>query len=116
MPKVHAYLAAIQALVVSLGWVSLGIVMKMAGYPGHADATIHWNPAAVVLREYGLLFMAVPVLGYFLPARPTGEPAPARTVIGVILAAALLVAFLYAAACPYTRMFLLPLKPTAGAN
>jgi hypothetical protein len=53
-------LAALQILLVVLGFFALGAVLKIQGYPGR-DFAIRWDGQAVFLREYGLWLLALQV-------------------------------------------------------
>jgi hypothetical protein len=54
-------LAALQILLVVLGFFGLGIVLKMQGYPGQ-DLPIRWDGKATFLREYGLWLLTLQVV------------------------------------------------------
>ena len=56
MPRATTLLALAQVLVVILGVVAVGVVMKASGYPQN-DQRLTWNPLALFLRDYGLLFI-----------------------------------------------------------
>ena len=47
-------------LLTVLGYVALGIVLKMEGYPG--NQFVRWTPIAVSLRQHGHWILFVPLL------------------------------------------------------
>lgn len=60
MHQATAIVAILQISVTVIGFLAVGIVLKLFGYP---DATVlEWSPMAVFLREYGLAFLAFPLV------------------------------------------------------
>ncbi|HCS53451.1 hypothetical protein [Rubinisphaera sp.] len=100
----------LQVLAVVLGFVALGIVMKMNGYPD--ESLIRWNPAARTLREHGVWLLAVPVawvcLSIVMSYRDDRtDPSTFIIFVGFLLSAILLLLFIYAAMNSYSRPLLL---------
>ena len=60
MVRIVTILAILQTLLVVLGFLALGAVLKVEGYP--ETLGVRWNPLAVWLREYGAWFLLVPIL------------------------------------------------------
>jgi len=109
-------IALIMFLLTVVGFVGLGIVLKMSGYPD--DPFVRWTPIAVTLREHGQWVLTVPFLwalfaivssridrGIF-SERFAGP-------VGVVLVAVIIVMFLYAIANPFTRPLLTGFPPKA---
>jgi hypothetical protein len=112
----------LQLLFIVLGFLALAIVLKFNGYPN--ETFIRWTPLARGLREHGLWLLIVPVVwavftvvavqierGVF----SSGVAGP----LGVILAFAILILFLYATFNSYTRPLLFhrpPASATSGTN
>lgn len=105
MPRNIVHLTLLQLLLIFLGYVALGIVLKLCGYPH--DPTVRWTTLAVALREHGLWLMLLP----FLWARfalswdrtMQGPRGRISLLIGIALACVPLLIFIYAAVFPYTR-------------
>ena len=110
MNRTITLLALFQVLLVIIGFLALGIVLKLSGYP---DALrLHWNPLAVFLREHGFLLLLLPLLWtiYAVAAERVQQgwllPRLAFS-FGVGLALLLIPLFLYAAVFAYTRPLLI---------
>ncbi len=105
MPRAVAYIALVQLLLVIAGFVVLGIVLKVAGYPDFAG--YHWNPLAVLLRKHGLWFLVAPVLWalFAIAAEHLHHPFFSQRLVlfsGVAWAGIVTALFFYAAVFPYT--------------
>ena len=110
MPRTITLLALFQVLMVIIGFLALGIVLKLSGYPDLIG--LHWNPLAVFLREHGFLLLLLSSVwtvyavavervqrGWLLPQVAFS--------LGVGLALFFVPLFLYAAVFPYTRPLLI---------
>ncbi len=97
-------------LLIVLGFVGLGIVMKMNGYP--KGETIRWTPLALNLRQHGHWLILLPVVwvicavvvfrldrGIFMEGLVH--------VIGSLLLGVVPMLFLFAIANPFTRPLLI---------
>ncbi len=109
-------IALIMFLVTVLGFVGLGIVLKMSGYPD--DQFVRWTPIAVTLRERGRWVLAVPFLWALFAVISSRIDRGILSdklagAIGVFLIAVILVLFLYAVMNPFTRPFLIGIRPKA---
>lgn len=102
-----ALIALSQTLVVVLGFIAVGVVLKFSGYPEN-PRWVSWNPFAVFLRHYGLLLLLAPVTWTYFAARSLRDDSYAVTyqtmmLIGITFAALAMFCFIYAAVCPFTR-------------
>ena len=103
-------------LVTVLGFVGLGIVLKMSGYPD--DQFVRWTPVAVTLREHGQWVLAVPFLWALFAVISSRIDRGIFSdklagAIGVFLIAVILMLFLYAVMNPFTRPLLIGIPPKA---
>ena len=119
MTRTTTILALVQTLLVTLGFIALGIILKMSGYP---DAlSLRWNPLAVFLREHGLWLLFLPVMwvlfATFAQRRDRGLFS-FRTayVAGICLATLIIALFLYATVRPYTRPLFIHVSSTEPFN
>ncbi|RYD67125.1 MAG: hypothetical protein EOP84_30750 [Verrucomicrobiaceae bacterium] len=106
MNRTTTYIAIVQAVVIVLGFLALGIVLKFCGYPD--ELGVRWNPLAVFLREYGVWLLLVPLFWtvFSLRAREVNRgifSEPYAIISGIALAVGTSLFFLYAAIFPYTR-------------
>ena len=100
-------IALVQTLVVVLGFVAVGLVLKASGYPDNV-MWVRWNPVALFLRHYGMWFLLVPILwtygaGVALNDDRCRVSYSTMVMIGIALAVVGIIAFMYAAVCPFTR-------------
>lgn len=106
MQRTTTILALVQTLLVVAGFLGLGIVLKMAGWPH--DDTVEWRPFAVFLRQHGFVLLVLPVLWtiYGVSAERVDRGVlsyRAACIVGVCIAVSIISAFIYAACFPYTR-------------
>jgi hypothetical protein len=112
MSRAVIYIALLQTLLVVSGFMALGTVLKIAGYP---DSTVlDWRPLAVLLREHGAWLLLMPILWVFFAfaAGRLDHPFFSRRLVffsGVGIAGIIAALFFYATVFPYTRPFFLPL-------
>jgi len=109
-PRSIAILGLVMLLLAVVGFVGLGIVLKMNGYP--AAQTVHWTPIAVNLRQYGHWFLAVPLLWaiYAVISHRIDRGILSERVanaLGAILLCLIPALFLYAIMNPFTRPLLI---------
>jgi len=96
-------------LVVVAGFIALGIVLKMCGYPD--NPTVRWNPLALFLREQGVWLLLLPVawvaVASYVQRLDRGLFCDrVAWIIGLCIAVLITGLFLYAAVFPYTRPLL----------
>lgn len=113
MPRTTTILALLQTVVVIVGFISLGAVLKISGYPD--TLAVRWNPLAVFLREHEVWLLLLPVLwvAYATSAQRLDRAILSyriACVVGLCIAAVTIVLFLYAAVFPYTRPFFLHVR------
>lgn len=101
-----ALIALSQTLVIVLGFIAVGVVLKFSGYPENAR-WVRWNPVAVFLRHYGLILLLVPMAWTYFAARSLRHDSYAVSYqtmmfIGITFAALVMFSFIYAAVCPFT--------------
>lgn len=114
-PRSIAVFGVVMLLLTVLGYVGLGIVMKMNGYP-ESDVTIRWTRMALSLRQHGHWFILVPVLWVvcavtiFHLERGTLSELLAGVAGGVLLFVIPML-FLWAIMNPYTRPLLMKIRP-----
>jgi hypothetical protein len=109
-PRSIAIVGLIMLLLTVLGYVALGVVLKMNGYP--KDPTVRWTPIAVNLRQHGHWSLAVSLLWVICAIIADRVD---RGIVGLHLASAvgailmciILFLFLYAIAVPFTRPLLI---------
>lgn len=115
MNRAITVMGLVQIVCVVVGFFALGIVLKISGYPDGNPLAV-WSPVAVFLRTYGLLLLMVPILwvglAVFSVHRDRGFfQERVALLLGVIVAAGLVGAFLYACVFRFDRLLLiLPLK------
>jgi hypothetical protein len=112
MSRTIAILGLVQLLLVILGFAGLGIVMKMNGYPSE-DFAIRWHTLALMLRRHGLILLLVPAIWTIFAALSQNRQRFIFTeemwaMLGMVLALVITGLFIYAAANPFYRPFLLP--------
>lgn len=105
MSCVTIRLALAQILLVLLGFVGLGAVLKLSGYPEFTH--LRWNPIALFLRHHPVAFLIFPLLWTLFAALAERTERGALSsgvahMVGLILAAGILGAYLYASLHPYT--------------
>ena len=108
MARPTTIVALVQMLAIVVGFFGLGVVLKGCGYPDATVMGVRWNPSAVFLREHLLLLFFLPVLWVFYAITAERKNCGwltyrAAFVVGLCIAACILVAFLYAAQYPFTR-------------
>jgi hypothetical protein len=114
MSRAIAILGAILTLVIVAGFVALGVVLKLSGYPEQFG--IRWNPTAIILREHGAWLLVLPFFWvvYAVAAERVDRGILNATVagaIGSLLIVIVLSLFLYAALCPFTRRLFMDMSP-----
>jgi hypothetical protein len=102
MSRTTAILALVQALLVTLGFFALAIILKALGYPASG---MHFSRLAVFLRTHGFWLICLPVAWVCLAVRVERRDygiLSYRTVWlgGVCIAASIISLFLYAAVFP----------------
>ena len=113
MSRTTTFLALLQTVLVILGFIVLGAVLKISGYPD--TLAVRWNPLTVFLREHGVWLLLLPVLwvAFATAAQRLDRGFMSyriACVVGLCIAAITIVLFLYAAVFPYTRPFFLHLR------
>ena len=106
MHHATAIVAILQISVTVIGFFALGIILKLFGYPG--ATVLEWNPMAVFLREYGLVFLAFPLVWciYAVSADNLDNRWLSPTIAAILGIAFIFVIgglFLVAATYPYTH-------------
>ncbi len=109
-PRSIAIIGMVMLLLIVLGFVGLGIVMKMNGYP--KSEMIRWTPLALALRQHGHWLLLLPVVwmiyavvvfrldrGLFMEGL--------AYVIGSLLLLVVPMLFLFAIVNPFTRPLLI---------
>jgi len=97
-------LATVQVVSLILGFFGLGLVLKAHGYP--ETNVFRWSPWALFLREYGLWFLALPILwasyASLAVRRDRGIFSPSLAVgVGLVLTAGIVFCFFYAMMWPW---------------
>lgn len=106
-----------QVLVVVLGFVALGVILKFNGWP---DAPfMKWSPLSVGLRQHGMWLLLLPFFWtcYAVAASYVERGILSLNVaiiVGVVIAGIIFLAFLVAVATPGTRGMLMHFNPTAS--
>ncbi len=105
MSRATTILALLQTLVIVVGFLALGAVLKMAGYP--ATIAVRWNPLAVFLREHGMAFLLLPVLWVFFATAAERVDRGFLSyrvafIVGLCVACTFLMLFVHAILFPYT--------------
>lgn len=110
MSRAVTILATVQVVSLVLGFFGLGIVLKAHGYP--ETYGFRWSPWALFLREYGLWFLAAPILWVWYASvaarRDKGVfSSSLASGIGLILTPGIIFCFLYAMMCPIHRILVI---------
>lgn len=110
MPRSLTFLGIFQLACLLIGFLALGIVLKMCGYP-EEHPVIRWSPFAILLRSYGLWLILLPALwityAVYSCRRDEGIFSKKISVlVGVVLSGAIILSFLYAAVFPFSRVML----------
>jgi hypothetical protein len=106
-PRSIAIVGLIMLLLVVLGYVALGVVMKLDGYPKE-EFGIKWTPLALNLRQHGHWFLALPLLWVICGVaaahidRGAAIAHIASAICGILLVVIFML-FLFAVGNPYTR-------------
>ena len=111
MARTTTIIALVQTLVVIVGFVAVGVVLKASGYPDD-PMWVRWNPAAVFLRHYGGWLLLVPIIwtycaGATLQDDHNRVSYSTMVFLGVAFAVVTMIAFVYAAVFPFTRPLLM---------
>lgn len=106
-------LGLLQIACVILGYVALGIVLKIWGYPN--NPMVHWAPLAEFLRTDGGWLLLIPLVWVFYAVRSLRVDrgvfsARSAMVLGVVLPIILTTAFVYAAFWPCSRVLVMGLQ------
>ena len=114
MVRPTTVLALVQTLLVILGYFTVGIVLKMSGYP--SVTVLHWNPLAVFLREHGLWFLLLPVVWSIFVASPISQTHGLlgyrlTWIIAISLTLLVITLFLDAAIFPFSVPLFAPASP-----
>ncbi len=110
MPRQITIIGALQAVIVVLGFVALGIHMKFMGYPN--NEIVRWNSLAVFLREQGLFFFSVPICwtiyAIFAFKKDKGIFSfHIACALGIIALIFMLICFMYAFMHPFDRILMI---------
>jgi len=110
MSRTTTILSLAQTFLVVVGFLALGIVLKMAGWPH--DDTVRWSPFAVFLRQHGFFLLVLPVVWtiYGVSAERADRGVlsyRAACIVGICMAVSIISVFIYAACFPYTRPLLI---------
>lgn len=111
MSRTLTFLGIFQLVCLLIGFLALGIVLKVSGYPDDLPM-IKWSPFATFLRAEGLWLLALPALWVIYAAyssrRDKGVFSEQTSVlVGIILTGVIILSFLYAAIFPYSRVMLI---------
>jgi hypothetical protein len=105
MSRFISIVAILQLMLVMMGFFALGAVLKASGYPDDPGfpaslSRVVWSPLALILRHDGLFLLFVPiawtVFASFSQNRRIIFSLDAWLIIGVIIAAAIILLFVYA--------------------
>ena len=106
-----AILSLVQVACVLIGFLALGLVLKIWGYPAEPSGspTVVCMPLAIFLRTYGLLLLGLPIFwtfGAVVAVQGSGGWWLEGTAIlaGVLVCVAVALSFLYAAVFPIGRL------------
>ncbi|MES2597934.1 MAG: hypothetical protein V4662_21555 [Verrucomicrobiota bacterium] len=107
MSRTTTIIALVQTLVVVLGFVAVGLVLKASGYPDN-PGWVRWNQVAVFLRHHGGWLMLVPILWTYAATVALNDDRSRvsysmMVVVGIAFAIVAGIAFMYASVCPFTR-------------
>ena len=108
MARPTTILALVQTLVVVVGFIGLGVVLRGCGYPNGELMGVRWNPLAIFLREHLGFLLLIPVTWVFYASTAQHKDSGRLSyriafIIGLAIAACMLSAFLYASCHPFTR-------------
>jgi hypothetical protein len=108
MARPTTILALVQTLVVVVGFIGLGVVLKVCGYPNGELMGVRWTPLALFLREHLGFLLLIPVMWVFYASTAERKDCGWLSyriafIIGLAIAACMLSAFLYASCYPFTR-------------
>ena len=106
--KATALIGLLQVSAVILGTLSVGIIMKINGYPSE-DPTIKWSPFSIWLRSYGLVFMIIPIIWILSVSlvKDLNNNPKVVYISGTLTAALILVFFIYHAITSFGRTTLI---------
>lgn len=115
-PRAMAVIGFIALFLTVAGYVTLGVVLKMRGYP--FDQTVRWSPLAVQLRQHGHWTLVVVVLWliYAIACWQIDRGLFSEWlagVVGTLLLGAIAVLYIAAISHPYTRPLLISVEPRA---
>jgi hypothetical protein len=97
--------ALLQLMLVTFGFLALGITLKAEGYPQDPPflaslGRVVWSPLTLLLRRHGLVLLCVPVVWTILTSLSQNRPIifsqSVWLVIGFVIAIAIIGLFLYA--------------------
>ncbi|MEI6535766.1 MAG: hypothetical protein WCN98_10530 [Verrucomicrobiaceae bacterium] len=111
MTRTTTIIALVQTLVVILGFVAVGVVLKASGYPDN-PMWVRWNPTAVFLRHYGGWLLFVPIIWTYCAGATLRDDHSrfsysTMVALGIAFAVVTMIAFIYAAAFPFTQPLLI---------
>lgn len=108
MTRAVTFIGIFQIASLLCGFLALGIILKICGYPAENPAA-EWSPLAVFLRTRGLHFLFVPAcwavyasLAVRINRGLLSEP-PAM-VLGILISCAILLSFLFAMIHPFSSI------------
>ena len=112
LAKATVQVTVVMMAVVVLGFIAVGIMLKVNGYPhGELADFVRWNPLAVFLRKDGMYLLWVPVVWTFVAVvaqrRDRGRLYAGTFWVGVALTVSMLAMFITAIAKPYTIPFMI---------
>ncbi len=114
-----ALVGLVMLLLMVLGFVALGIVMKVNGYP-NSNPFIRWTPLALTLRQHGHWSLVLPLLWVIAAVISchVGRRFLAEAVAAALATLALVtpLLFLYATANSYTHGLLIHTPRTESAE
>jgi hypothetical protein len=112
-PRSIAVIGIVMLMLTVLGYVALGVIMKMNGYP--KSEMIRWTPLALNLRQQGHWLLVLPI-AWIMSAVVifrTDSGAISQLlayVVGTALLGIVAILFLFAIANPYTRPLLISVE------
>ena len=115
MSRHVGWMVLAQFVAVVVGFLALGVVLKVNGYPANGLG-VRWNGIAVRLREYGPWLLIAPVVWgiYALACEHYNQGLLSEGIAGTagaLLLVLVLAFFLYAACVPFTRPMLISSGP-----
>ena len=110
IPREIALIGLVMLLLTVLGYVAVGVVLKMNGYPD--NPMVRWTPLAVSLRQHGYWLLFVPLIWaiYAIIASRIDRGIMSfglAFATGAILICVILLLFLLALFNPFTRPLLI---------